>query len=380
MVLAEFLGDLLVPQSFYDLSYKAYLAPHYEDKFKDHLQVKGGPKEHMFVDKTFVDLSGLTCDSIGVSYQGFYKQPGRCFKPFGSCLDNQPSTFWKKDKERQRRGLPPLYFSSRVGQLSNKNRPISPTSRLLSYKFDLRHQSLVRLELDADSISFVSNVGPGVIERVSIPDFEALTSHGNLSVVIRNTGDITTDYTIITANCGLRIAEVPAKSLTLEPGQSGTRLFMIFTHDPRGNDYQCRVELYNQINELIDSKKVSFKTRDTCFCLGVCGCTCWDRGVKCPTFTPPRKKGFFERLYDRFIAFFSGKYGPLIAVGIVLGLGLVRSAITQLGVFRLNKNVAVENEEDEAVRLNRLLHLDMSGSPAVEEEPGPTRRQKVISG
>ena len=38
--------------------------------------------------------------------------------------------------------------------------------------------------------------GPGVIERVSIPDFEALTSHGNLSVVIRNTGDITTDYTV----------------------------------------------------------------------------------------------------------------------------------------------------------------------------------------
>lgn len=48
----------------------------------------------MFVDKNLVDLSGLVCNKIGVSYEGFYSDSNSCAKKPMSCLNNQLNDFY----------------------------------------------------------------------------------------------------------------------------------------------------------------------------------------------------------------------------------------------------------------------------------------------
>ncbi len=55
---------------------------------------QAGLSTWMFVDKTQVDLSGLTCNKIGVSYEGFYSDSNACAKKPMSCLNNQLNDFY----------------------------------------------------------------------------------------------------------------------------------------------------------------------------------------------------------------------------------------------------------------------------------------------
>jgi len=48
----------------------------------------------MFVDKYLADLSGLSCNKIGVSYQAFYSDANACAKKPMSCLNNQLNDFY----------------------------------------------------------------------------------------------------------------------------------------------------------------------------------------------------------------------------------------------------------------------------------------------
>lgn len=41
------------------------------------------PEEFLVVPKKMIDLSGRSCDKIGIGYEGFFKQPNRCEKPQG---------------------------------------------------------------------------------------------------------------------------------------------------------------------------------------------------------------------------------------------------------------------------------------------------------
>jgi hypothetical protein len=40
-------------------------------------------KDWMVVDKTHVDLSGATCNKVGVSFSAFRNQPNACTQPAG---------------------------------------------------------------------------------------------------------------------------------------------------------------------------------------------------------------------------------------------------------------------------------------------------------
>lgn len=41
------------------------------------------PDEYLVVNKSQIDLSGKSCNKIGVGYEGFFNQPNRCEKPQG---------------------------------------------------------------------------------------------------------------------------------------------------------------------------------------------------------------------------------------------------------------------------------------------------------
>ena len=46
------------------------------------------------MDKYLADLSGLSCNKIGVSYQAFYSDANACAKKPMSCMNNQLNDFY----------------------------------------------------------------------------------------------------------------------------------------------------------------------------------------------------------------------------------------------------------------------------------------------
>lgn len=66
----------------------------------------------------------------------------------------------------------------------------------MSYLSHKVHKSLITLQFTADHVSFVEHRSPGRIVEALIEDFLALAGAGYLTVVIQNTGGLTSDYSV----------------------------------------------------------------------------------------------------------------------------------------------------------------------------------------
>jgi hypothetical protein len=60
-----------------------------------------------------VDLTGQTCNKIGVGYWAFRNEANKCRNYAGSCIMNQPDEVLEKDKVRVAQGLPPNHLMRR---------------------------------------------------------------------------------------------------------------------------------------------------------------------------------------------------------------------------------------------------------------------------
>jgi len=106
----------------------------------------------MIIDKTEADLTGRTCNKVGVGYYAFRYEGDRCRKPAGSCLRNQPSDLRNEDEERIAQGKAPNYLLRRWGT------PFIPSSdygRRLSFIDRQRRASMLTIETVADSIQWI---------------------------------------------------------------------------------------------------------------------------------------------------------------------------------------------------------------------------------
>jgi len=92
VVEAQLIGDFATFATPPVLSYKLLLTPSQPPTDPRVLQ---GVSAWMFVDQTQVDLSGGTCDKIGVSFSAFRNQNNACSQPVGTCLANQPDDLFK---------------------------------------------------------------------------------------------------------------------------------------------------------------------------------------------------------------------------------------------------------------------------------------------
>ncbi|CAE7458164.1 HAP2 [Symbiodinium natans] len=105
---AELVGDLA-----------AAVAPHrFESKYlvvpqrpTGHARVNpSAPLENaMLLDRSLFDLSGRTCDRIGVSFPAFRYQAAEVRPPCGSCLHSQLEDFHSEDEDRLASGQPTSY-------------------------------------------------------------------------------------------------------------------------------------------------------------------------------------------------------------------------------------------------------------------------------
>jgi hypothetical protein len=59
-----------------------------------------------------VDLSGRSCNKVGVSFEAFRTQPSGCVTPVNTCLANQLDELYLEDLRKRDRGLKGDYLVS----------------------------------------------------------------------------------------------------------------------------------------------------------------------------------------------------------------------------------------------------------------------------
>lgn len=57
-------------------------------------------EEYLIVRASEISKDGNECDKVGVGFKAFVEQPDRCGRLEGTCLKNQPLSYWKHDRVR----------------------------------------------------------------------------------------------------------------------------------------------------------------------------------------------------------------------------------------------------------------------------------------
>lgn len=222
-------------------------------------RVQAGPMNWMIVDKHLVDISGTSCNKIGVGYDAFYSQSTRCEVDSGSCLMNQLDDYYNADEERRNQDLSPNYLLSRYGEYVD-------IKNLTTYNFGLRidqiQNTLLTLYLKADGIRYIQYVSKGRILSAEIKTFESLSREGNLDVSIGNTGSVISEYYVTVTSCTEGILNIPAQQFSCSPYQTCKRLFKIYSQTVFGQYNQCTVKLLDSVYSLLDEVIVYFNTTD----------------------------------------------------------------------------------------------------------------------
>eukprot|EP01132_Coremiostelium_polycephalum_P003651 gene3651-4548_t len=198
------------------------------------------------------DLTGSTCNKIGVSYSGFQNQPNRCGNEYGSCLKNQLKNLFEDGSY-----VLSNHVKTRAHFESNENK------FLLMIRYEHRQVSMVTLTIKADSLKYKVNVSPGRIVMAEVESFEAMSGKGILSSIIQNTGTLNSEYHVSVVNCSDSIAAIPSKTRTISPGDYQTFEFNVHTSTVNGQQLSCFIDLQNVLAELIDSVEVLFNTSAT---------------------------------------------------------------------------------------------------------------------
>lgn len=109
----------------------------------------------------------------------------------------------------------------------------------MSYLSHMSHTSLLTLEFTADDVSFVENRSPGRIVEALIEDFLALGGSGILTVVIQNTGVLTSDYSVSIRSCTDGIIQIAEKAVTIFPREQETLDFEISSRYNSDMNHSC---------------------------------------------------------------------------------------------------------------------------------------------
>eukprot|EP00930_Biecheleria_cincta_P034836 TRINITY_DN2401_c0_g1_i2.p1 TRINITY_DN2401_c0_g1~~TRINITY_DN2401_c0_g1_i2.p1 ORF type:complete len:869 (-),score=148.64 TRINITY_DN2401_c0_g1_i2:137-2686(-) len=234
------------------------------------------PLRHaMLVDRSMFDLSGMTCDKIGVSYPAFKYQAQACNKPAGSCLASQLDDLHKEDTARLQAGQGTRYFVSGFSQgvieLGRQQQGTSGTQIYLGCPLNQRQTSLLRVEARADSTMFVINVASGRIAKAEAPSFEALQGGGHVKLMIISTGQVTADFTLGLTNCSQGLDAGPALSVSLRPLETSSHQIKLYASATGSGKFDCMAALFDSQGGLTDSRLVQVNVSALQFTQGAQG-------------------------------------------------------------------------------------------------------------
>lgn len=221
--------------------------------------VLGGVKNWMLIPRDMVDLSGTGCNKIGISFEGFYSQGSRCTLQAGSCLNNQLDDLFNSDEDLRSSNRTPKFMLQRWGPFKTD----VDTSR----QFDLRllprgiTNTLLTLNIKADTIRFITNRSTGVIADATIRDFTTFSRDGIIYVALVNTGTITASYFSTVTQCTTPgVLPVPAQQMSMIPFITHYTQFQLYSQNLFSSTDSCLVSLYDSGYGLLDTVRVYFNT------------------------------------------------------------------------------------------------------------------------
>lgn len=260
-VIAELIGDFAGAQA----------TPLYEDKY---LVVPATPGHHLFnvsgdmlanamlISKTAFDFTGTTCDKIGVSHAAFVNQPQRCTRRAHECLGFQLSYYHDIDLDRELKGKKKQYMLSEFcdGEFqldSEKNEDTQKNDYTIRCPIKTRHTTMIRLEIAADDMRFITNLASGIIDSMYVEDFEAMSGAGQIVTTVNSTGQRPAEF-LLAAECTDGVIPGPVPRFSLAPGMQDTKLIQLSSTSIEGSALNCTVALEDVHGTQLDMRTVEF--------------------------------------------------------------------------------------------------------------------------
>lgn len=228
-------------------------------------------KSGLLIPQAAVDLSGRTCNKIGVSHTAFVNNQGsRCSANIGDCLHNQIDDMIAAAATDD---LLPKRLCQAIGGRFVPDDGYRLSCVLTEAASDVPTQVL--LELNADHIQIVVNESQGLIFNVTLASsIQALVQRTSVTVTIANTGELTSEFIVEVADCDPpgRLT-VPLNSIRTSIRESMTDSVTIKIEDAEvdGTNYTCSAVLQDSEGAILDSRAFSLNISSVDFDKGVQG-------------------------------------------------------------------------------------------------------------
>lgn len=224
-----------------------------------HPRVALGAAAWMFVDKDMVTRDGSQCGKIGVSYEAFRFEQGKCGKRVGSCLGGQLEDLYQRDIARQAAGEPGRYLIHNFANFSMEL--VQNSAFFLTYTPRVSSTSVVTLTFSADSMRFVINRATAALYAVQVAGFQSFSRMGVLTALVGNTGNVTATFSLSVTGCSSGIAPVIAQTgITIEARSNRSVAIDLASQSVVSTSASCNVRLMDALGAVLDSKTIGFNT------------------------------------------------------------------------------------------------------------------------
>jgi len=151
---AKLIGDYYPTVPAPELGHLYLMVPRYPPT---HIMVNKPSRETwMLVSHSQVTLNGLECNKIGVGYQAFREESGKCHLDPGSCLKNQLKELYLRDVELEAQGKTPIYLAKVRGNFAMGTD--TDRSLYLEYKMTGQQTTQIVIEIPGDKVGVYTNV------------------------------------------------------------------------------------------------------------------------------------------------------------------------------------------------------------------------------
>eukprot|EP00826_Nyctotherus_ovalis_P042443 TRINITY_DN4363_c0_g1_i7.p1 TRINITY_DN4363_c0_g1~~TRINITY_DN4363_c0_g1_i7.p1 ORF type:complete len:527 (-),score=100.68 TRINITY_DN4363_c0_g1_i7:674-2083(-) len=221
----------------------------------------------MLVDRSQVTLNGLECNKIGVGYQAFREESGKCNLNPGSCLGNQLKELYAADVSLMASGKNPIYLARSRGEFAMCT---NANNLYLEYTMTGYQNTQIVLEIPGDKVGVYINVyfcvlqnrAKGRIDEVVAGNFEALSDFGVVDVQVTNEGSLAAAFYVGIAECSENIREVSEVEVSIEKLTTVHTKFRLFANSGEGKYEECTATLKNAKGELVSTKHFNFTITD----------------------------------------------------------------------------------------------------------------------
>jgi len=215
-----------------------------------HTRVSETPeKTWMLVRRDDITFDGLTCNKIGVSYEAFRHESGKCENSPGSCLRNQLEDLHKSGKN----------FLDDYGKLGMVE-DVTEGQIYLSFEAETTQTSLVTLTMDASDVKFVINVSHGKFVSCNVADFESMSREGIITCSVQNEGKVKASFHVSITGCSNGIKPMLGQTKTIDFTGNSTAQFIfdVRSENILDSSHSCMAYLYDALYEVNDELQIHF--------------------------------------------------------------------------------------------------------------------------